>query len=69
MKIKDKLLNKEGKIINLVINNLALSAIKANLTFKVNKNTIEIKYVPGFIITLINIFCSKIKRNIILQCI
>ena len=60
-KLKDKLLDKDGKIVNLVINNLILSAIKVNLTFKVNKNAIEIRYVPELIITLINTLCSTLS--------
>ena len=60
-KSKDILLNKEGKITNLVIDNLTLSAIKSNTTFKVNKNAIEIKYVPEFLITLINTLCSTLS--------
>jgi len=58
LNLKDKLLNKEGKSTNLVINNLTLSALKVNTTFKVNKNAIEIRYIPEFIITLINTICS-----------
>ena len=58
LNLKDKLLNKEGKSTNLVINNLTLSAIKVNTTFKVNKNAIDIRYIPEFIITLINTICS-----------
>ena len=61
LNLKDKLLNKEGKITNLVINVLTLSAIKTNITFKVNKNAIEIRYVPELIITLINTLCSTLS--------
>ena len=61
IKIKNKLLNKEGNITNLVINNLTLSAIKVNTTFKVNKNAIEIRFVPELIITLINTLCSSLS--------
>ena len=60
-KYKDKLLNKEGNVTNLVINYLTLSAIKVNTTFKVNKNAIEIRYVPELIITLINTLCSTLS--------
>ena len=58
-KLKDKLLNKEGKNANLVINNLTLSAIKLNATFKINKNVIEIRYVPEIFTTLISTLCSS----------
>ena len=61
IKIKENLLNKAGNKTNLVINNLTLSAIKVNTTFKVNKNAIEIRYVPGIIITLINTLCSTLS--------
>ena len=61
IKLKDKLLNKDGKTTNLVINNLTLSAIKFSTTFKVNKNAIEIRYVPELIITLINTLCSTLS--------
>ena len=57
IKLKEKLLNKDGNITNLVINYLTLSALKANLTFKVNKNTIEIKKVPQITLTLIKAIC------------
>ena len=60
-KLKDILLNKEGKLTNLVIEILTLSAIKVNTTFKINKNAIEIKYVPELIITLINTLCSTLS--------
>ena len=58
IKEKEQLLNKEGKISNLVINNLTLSAIRVNVTFKVNRNAIEISYLPEFIITLMKTFFS-----------
>ena len=61
IKIKNKLLNKDGNITNLVINNLTLSAIKINTTFKVNKNAIDIKYVPEIFITLLNTLCSSLS--------
>ena len=61
IKLKDKLLNKEGNVSNLVINNLTLSAIKFSATFKINKNAIEIRYVPKIIITLMNTVCSSLS--------
>ena len=61
IKLKDKLLNKNRKSINLVINNLTLSAIKVNATFKITKNAIEIRYVPEIVITLINTLCSTLS--------
>ena len=61
IKVKEQLLNKDGKISNLVINNLTLSAINSNITFKVNKNAIEIRYLPELTITIIKTFFSTIS--------
>ena len=60
-KLRDNSSNKEGKVNNIVINNLTLSAIKLNATFKVNKNAIEIRLIPELIVTLINTLCSTLS--------
>jgi hypothetical protein len=52
--IKDKLLNKGEDMKNLIINYLTLSAIKVNTTFKINKNAIDIKFIPELFITILN---------------
>ena len=58
--IKEKLLKKGEDTNQLIINYLTLSAIKANVTFKVNKNAIEIKFLPGLFITILNTICSTL---------
>ena len=59
-KVIDKLLNTSENINNLIINYLTLSAIKANTTFKINKNAINIKFVPELFITILNTICSAL---------
>ena len=44
----------------LIINYLTLSAIRANTTFKINKNAIEINFIPQLILTVLNILCSSL---------
>jgi len=58
--IKDKLLNKGEDMKNLIINYLTLSAIKVNTTFKINKNAIDIKFIPELFITILNTLCSTL---------
>ena len=58
--IKNQLLNKEENTNKLIINYLTLSAIKANATFKINKNAIEIKFVPELFVTVLNTLCSTL---------
>ena len=56
----DKLLNKNEEMNNLIINYLTLSALKLNTTFKINKNLIDIKYIPELLITILNTLCSTL---------
>ena len=56
----DKLLNKGEDMNNLIINYMTLSAIKVNTTFKINKNLIDIKYIPEILITLLNTLCATL---------
>ena len=58
--IRNKLLNKGEDINKLIINYLTLSAIKVNTTFKINKNAIDIKYIPELFITILNTLCSTL---------
>ena len=58
--IRDKLLNKGENSTNLIINYLTLSAIKLNATFKINKNAIDIKYLPELFITILNTLFSSL---------
>ena len=60
--ISNNLLKKgEGRNMNqLIINYLTLSAIRVNTTFKINKNAIEIDFIPQLILTVLNILCSSL---------
>ena len=58
--IRNKLLNKGENVNNLIINCLTLSAIKVNTTFKINKNAIDIKFIPELFITILNTLCSTL---------
>ena len=60
--ISDKLMKKgEDRNMNqLIINYLTLSAIRVNATFKINKNAIEIKFIPELILTILNTLCSSL---------
>ena len=60
MKLKNKLSKKGEDKYALIINYLTLSAIKANITFKINKNAIEIKYLPALLVTILNVLCSTL---------
>ena len=44
----------------IIINYLTLSAIRVNATFKINKNAIEIKFIPELILTILNTLCSSL---------
>ena len=58
--VKEKLLKKGEDMNNLIINYLTLSAIKVNVTFKINKNAIDSKYVPELFITILTTLCSTL---------
>ena len=49
----------------LIINYLTLSAIRVNATFKINKNAIEIKFIPELILTILNTLCSSLTSFIL----
>ena len=56
----NKLVNKGEDMANLIINILTLSAIKVNTTFKINKNAIDVKFIPDFATTILNTLCSTL---------
>ena len=60
--ISNKLLKKgEDRIMNqLIINYLTLSAIRINTTFKINKNAIDINFIPTLLLTALNTLLSSI---------
>ena len=58
--IRKKIMKKGETTNQLIINVLTLSAIKANLTFKINKNLIEIKFLPELFVTILNTLCSTL---------
>ena len=58
--IKNKLLNKGENTNQLIINYLTLAALKLNATFKINKNAIEIKFLPELFVTILNTLCSTL---------
>ena len=45
---------------NLIINILTLPAIKVNTTFKINKNAIDLKFIPDIFVTTLNTLCSTL---------
>ena len=58
--IRESIYKKGEDASQLIVNYLTLSAIKANTTFKINKNTIDIKFMPEIFVTILNTICSSL---------
>ena len=58
--IRESIYKKGEDASQLIVNYLTLSAIKSNTTFKINKNAIDIKFMPEIFVTILNTLCSSL---------